>query len=155
MPDNPEVILEPFHLTSGDAGNTEGDGTANAWADIWKYQVPRGTEIVLSPGDTFSCYLEDGSPAEIGDRDAKVRIQVRDPAEGSDILVFGPSLYIHSKEQQDDDLIARLKIRESMRVPSRYWIVISAYDGATIDASDSYYDLYLKRVRKGVAVVSP
>ena len=154
MPEN-EVIQEPFHLTAGDPGNTEGDGSANNWADIWKYQVPRGTEIILSRGNTFSCYLEDGVPAEIGDRDAKVRIQVRDPAEGSDLLVYGPALYMASKEQQDDDLIPRLRLPEPLRVPSRYWIVISAYDGATIDASDSYYDLFCHRVRKGVAVVTP
>ena len=149
MPET-DLILEPFHLSSADGGNTEGNGTVNTWSDIWKYQVPRGTEIVLSRGDTFSCYLEDTAPAEIGDKDSKVRIQVRDPAEGSDILVYGPALYIHSKEFQDDDLIARLKIPKPRRVPSRYWIVISAYDGVVIDASDSYYDLYCNRVRKGV-----
>ena len=42
-----QQISEPFHLTAADPGNTEADGTANAWSDIWKYQVPRGTTIFL------------------------------------------------------------------------------------------------------------
>ena len=95
--------------------------------------------------------MEDTAPAEIGDKDSKVRIFVRDPAEGAEILVFGPALYIHSKEQQDQDLMARLRIAEPLHVPSRYWIIIQAYDGVAIDASDSFYDMYCHRIRRGWA----
>ena len=147
-----QQIIEPFHLRSDDAGNTEADGTAAAWADLWKYQAPRGTEIILSRGNTFCCYLEDGVPAEVGSNTAKLRIFVRDPAEGSEQLVYGPSPYVHSKEFQDDDLIARFRIATQIRVRARFWIVISGYDDATIDTSDSYYDLYCHRVRVGVGI---
>ena len=150
MAQRTEPIQEPFHLTASDPGNTAADGTANTWSDIWKFQVPRGTHIVLSRGNTFACFLEDDSPAEIGDLDSKIRIVIRDPGESSDRLVFGPALYKHSKEFQDKDLMARLRIPEAVHVPSRYWIVIQGYDGAVIDASDSDYDLYCHRIRVGV-----
>lgn len=143
-------IIEPFHLTNSDPNVTKANGTANAWADIWKYQVPRGTELILAPGDTFSTYLEDTSPAQVGDRTAKVKIEVRDPAEGESSLMLGPQAYQSVKEFQDEDLIARLKLVEPVRVPSRYWVVIAAYDDATIDASDSAFDLYIHRARAGV-----
>ena len=146
----PDMITEPFHLTSSDPNNTAADGTASAWSDIWKYQVPRGTTIVLSRGDTFSAYLEDTAPAEIGDLDSKVQILIRDPGEAADRLVYGPAPYIRSKEQQDQDLMGRLRLTEPLTIPPRYWIVIQAYDGVAIDASDSFYDLYCRRVRQGV-----
>lgn len=144
------LITEPFHLTSSDPNNTEADGSASAWSDIWKYQVPRGTTLMLSKGDTFACYLEDDSPAEIGDLDNKIQILIRDPGESADRLVYGPAPYIRSKEQQDQDLMARLRNEEPIIVPARYWLVIQGYDGAVIDASDSFYDLYIRRVRQGV-----
>ena len=68
----PEII-EPFHLTNDDGNITEADGSAAAWADIWKLQVPRGNEMILAAGDTFSAYVEDAS-AEVSDRTAKVNI---------------------------------------------------------------------------------
>ena len=142
--------MKPFHLTSNDGGNTETDGVANAWSDIWKFVVPRGTEIILTPGSLFSCFLEDTGPAEIGDQDNKVKIEVRDPAEASAELVYGPNPYLRSKEFQDNDLKATLKITGPISVPSRYLIVISAYDGTAIDASDSYYDLLVQRIQRGV-----
>ena len=146
-----KLITEPFHLTSADPNNTETDGVANAWTDIWAYQVPRGTTLMLSKGDTFACYLEDTGPAEIGDLDSKVQIVIRDPGQTGDRQVYGPAPYIRSKEQQDQDLMARLRNEVPIVVPPRYWIVIQAYDGVVIDASDSFYDLYIRRVRQGVS----
>ena len=143
-------ISEPFHLTSADGGNTAADGSVNAWSNIWKYKVPRGTTIILSPGNTFACFLEDTGPAEIGDRDARVQILVRDPAESQEIQAFGPALYVASKEQQDMDLMATLRLPEPLHVPARYWIIIQAYDGVVIDASDSFYDIGCHRIREQV-----
>ena len=147
MPDH----LEPFHLTNNDANLTVVDGTANSWTDIWKFQVPRGTEIVLAPGDTLSTYLEDDSPAEVEDRTCRVKIEIRDPAEGEVFLVYGPYHYLRSKEFQDDDLKARLRMLEPFRVPARYWVALSVYDDGAIDESDSAFDLYIHRARAGVA----
>ncbi len=143
-------IMEPFHLLNSDSNISETDGSANSWEDIWKYQVPRGTELVLSPGDPLSVYLEDTSPAEVGNHSAKVEVVMRDPAERENTLIAGPAAYIAVKEFQDDDLIFRLKLLEPLRVPSRYWLVIRAYDDATIDASDSAFDLFIHRARAGV-----
>jgi hypothetical protein len=145
----PSEVLEPFHLLSSDVNMSVQDGTANAWVDIWKYQVPRGTEIILSPGDQFSAYIEDASTV-VGNKTCSIRIFVRDPAEGEETIVYGPNFYERSKEQQDDDLIARLRMLEAMRVKPRYWIVVSAKDDGTIDASDSFFDLYCHRARATV-----
>ena len=41
---------------------------------------------------------------------------------------------------------------KSSKAFETFWIVISAYDGGTIDASDSYYDLFVTRVRMGVGI---
>ena len=141
--------MRPYHLTSDDAGNTEADGVANTWTDLWKYAVPRGTTIQLSPASTFSAYLEDTS-AVIGDLDNKVKIEIRDPAEAGAELVYGPNQYIRSKEFQDADLKAFLRLLGVVEVPSRYLIVISAYDGVIIDVSDSYYDLLVQREQRPV-----
>ena len=141
--------LRPYHLTDDDSGNAAADGSAAAWADIWKYTVPRGTMIVLSPSSIFSAYLEDAS-AVIGNNDNKIKIEVRDPAESSVELVYGPNPYIKSKEFQDADLKAHLRVTGIIEVPSRYLIVISVYDGGVIDASDSYYDLLVSRVQRPV-----
>ncbi len=79
-----------------------------------------------------------------------MQILIRDPGEAGERLVYGPAPYIRVKEQQDQDLMARLRLSEPIIVPPRFWIVIQAYDGVAIDASDSFYDLYVRRIRQGV-----
>lgn len=143
--------VEPFHLTNNDGNFTRSDGTAAQWSDVWKYQVPRGTELLLSNGDTFATYLEDAS-AQVGDRTCRIKIEVRDPAENEAHLIYGPYHYVRSKEFQDEDLIARLQLLEPVKVPSRYWLVISVRDDGAVDESDSAFDLYIHRTRAGVAV---
>lgn len=137
--------LRPFHLTDDNPQITEADGTADVFSDLWKYQVPGGTEVVVEPGDTFFAYLEDTSPAEVGDSTARIEIVVRDPAEQDNDTIYGPALYLRSKEKQDRQKMA--KIRRSITVPGDHFIVIRARDDGTIDASDSYFELNVHQRR--------
>ena len=132
----------PFHLHQGNSNLTRSDGTASTWVDIWKYQVPRGTTLMIAPGDTFSAYLEDAS-AEVGNHTAKIEVVVRDPAERENTLVLGPVHYLSVKEFQDDDLIYRIGLLSHIEVPPRYWVVVRVYDDGAIDESDSQFNLYV------------
>lgn len=145
-----EIITDPFHLTQSDGNITATDGTTSIWSDIWKYQVPIGVTHVLKQGHTFSAYIEDDSPAESGSSTCRVQIEVRDSAEQDRLIVFGPSLYVKVKEFQDTNKIAQLFVADPVVVPERYWIVIMVNDDDGIDASDSYFDLYISRARAKV-----
>lgn len=138
--------LAPFHINQSDGNITETDGTANTNSDIWVYEVPLGTGIILQAGDSFSAYLEDSSPAEVGSYTCYVTIEVRDPSGLSVVQAFGPALYARVKEFQDRNKIARLGVSEPVKVYPRQKIVVVAKDDATIDVSDSYFDLFTSKV---------
>jgi len=140
-----KIVETPFHLTNSEAGITEADGTASTWSDIWKYQVPPGMGIKLTSSDQISVYLEDSAPAEVGSSTCRVRVQVRNAAETDNDGVYGPSLYLLSKEFQERPKVARLSVGERI-VSAREFIVLQAYDDGTIDASDSYFDILTTRI---------
>jgi len=145
-----KIIEEPFHLTNADANVTEADGTAATWSDIFKYQVPQGVTHMLNSEHTFSGYVEDAS-AEVAAPDAQVKIEVRDPSEQDKRPVYGPAMYTMSTEFQDRDLMAHLNCPAGgVQVTPRSWIVVMVNDDGTIDASDSYFDLLISRVRESV-----
>jgi len=140
-----KVRMAPFHINQKDGNITEADGTANTWSDIWKYQVPQGSGIILQTGDQISMYLEDAT-AQVGDDTCYVKIEVRDAAEEEKDRLYGAALYQSVKEFQDRDTIAKLEVPKPMRVYPRQWIVISVKDDGAIDASDSYFDLFTSKV---------
>lgn len=144
----PRPVEERWSLTQAQTADiTEADGTASKWSDIWKYQVPTGVGHVLLPTHTFSAYLEDAS-TEVGSGTCRVRIEVRDSSEQDSKVVFGPSLYITVKEFQDTQKIARLDLEKPVPVTERMWIVVAVYDDGAIDASDSYFELAVNRIRQ-------
>ena len=75
---------------------------------------------------------------------------MRDPAEQDTLIVYGPALYITSKEFRDSTQKARLGTSGDILVPERYWIVIMARDDGAVDASDSYFDMLIARQRAKV-----
>ena len=141
------VIGEAFHLNQNNSNITEADGTANKWSDIWDYQVPTGIAHVLSPEHTFGIYLEDDSPAVVGDGTCQVRIEIRDVTENDKKVIFGAIQYVRVKEFQDSRKKAKLNLADDLEVKERSHIVIMAKDDGTIDASDSYFDLEMEQVR--------
>ena len=156
----PRVIEEAWSLNSGDitafgaTGVTTGpyrfDGTAGKWSDIWAYQVPTGTALVLKPAHRFSMYLDDsGGEASAGV--ARVRIEIRDQSQGDSKVVFGPAMYESVSEFQDRDKMASLDITSDFAVEERMWIVVVIYiTGDAHDESDSYFKLEAARIRSGV-----
>ena len=141
-----QVREEIFNLTQAETGITEADGTANVWSDIWKYQVPTGVAHVLRDSHTFSLYAEDGS-AEVGNGTAQVQIEIRDQSEQDKRVRFGPSQYILVKDFTDLRKIAHLNVVEPQAIRERMFIVVMIKDDGTIDASDSYFNLEMIRVR--------
>ena len=141
---------EAFSLTSLDTVNiTELDGVANIWSDIWKYQVPTGQGHVLMPSHTFSAYIEDGA-AEVGNGTCELRISVRDTSEHDVRVIFGPVLYVAVRDFTDQDRLAKLSIPQPIRVLEKQWIVVEIKDDGTIDASDSYFEMVINRIRSGL-----
>ncbi len=129
MPEK-QPVLAPFLLTHNDGNVTAANGVANLWSDIWSYRVPNGVGIVLQAADAISMYLDDG--AEIGRFVSYVRIEVRDPAQESTRLVYGPAIYDRVREFQDRNTLARLAVPEPVKVYARQFIVFMALDDAVI-----------------------
>lgn len=150
----PNFKEESFTLTSADTvaipAANRADGTANQWTDIWKYQVPSGQMHILKPTHRLSAYLEDSSPAEVGGGTCRIRIQIRDQSEQDHKTIYGPALYVASKEFQDDNKMARLGLKSEMTIDEKFFIVIQVYDDGTIDESDSYFKLETTRVRSSL-----
>lgn len=148
------VKEETWTLNSADTTSipsaNRADGTASTWSDIWKYQVPTGQAHILKAGHRLAAYLEDSSPAEVGSGTCRIRIVVRDQSEMDEKSIYGPALYIASKEFQDDDLMARLGVPQDVVVEEKFFIVIQVNDDATIDESDSYFKLETVRVRSTI-----
>lgn len=141
-----QVNKIPFHITQADGNITEADGVAATWSDIWKYQVPQGSGLILEAGDLISVYLEDTAPAEVGNDDCYVKVEVRDASEQDVQRVFGPAMYIKVKEFQNRNTVARLQASSPVKLYPRQWLVISAKDAVVIDASDSYFDLFVSKI---------
>jgi len=146
-----KVIEEPFHLTDADGNVTAADGTATTWSDIWKYQVPLGVTHILRSEHTFSAYIKDTGGSEGAAPDCQIKVEVRDPSEQDKRPVFGPAMYNRVTEFQDRDKMAYLKVpSEGIVVKPRDWIVVMTYDDTATDASESYFDLYITRIRETV-----
>lgn len=139
-----QAVLTPFHITDADGNITDGTAiqTTGVWGDIWKYQVPQGSGIILQAGDQFSLFLgDDSSPTEVGRYDCYVKIEVRDPSEQDIELIFGPALYNRVREFQDRNNILKLGLSKPIKVYPRQWIAIAAKDVGTIEVAYSYFDL--------------
>lgn len=150
----PRVKEESWDLNSNDttaipADPYRLDGTADQWSDIWRYQVPTGQAHILKPSHHFSAYIKDGG-AEVGDGTCRIRIQVRDQSEQDSKTIYGPALYIVSKDFDDVEKMAKLSLSSDLAIEERFWLVIQAIDDGTIDESNSYFNLETIRVRSSI-----
>ncbi len=146
-------ITEPYALTQIDtnlipAGN-RADGTADTWIKIWKFQVPDGIAMILSPADIIALYLEDAA-AEVGNNTCEVRISIGDTSESDNRIIFGPVPYINLKEFQDTRKVARLRLPAPVTVYEKQFINIEVKDDGAIDESDSRFLLEMTRIRQGL-----
>ena len=147
-------VSEPFTLEQIDttlipSGNSS-DGTANSWVKIWKFQIPAGQGMTLMSGGQISMYLEDTSPAEIGNNTGRVRISISDTSENDGRVVWGPQPYINVKEFQDRRKVARFQLPEPVPVYEEQFLNIEVYDDGAIDESDSTFMVEMVRTRQGL-----
>ena len=150
----PKVKEERWVLNSADTSAipsaNRADGTASKWSDIWKYQVPIGQAHILKPQHFLAAYLEDAAPAEVGSGTCRIKVVKRDSSEQDEKALYGPALYIASKEFQDRDKMASLALVGDELVEERFFIVIQVNDDGAIDESDSYFKLETIRLRSTV-----
>ncbi|MBW2596600.1 MAG: hypothetical protein JRC93_11640 [Deltaproteobacteria bacterium] len=147
------VKEESWDLNSNDTtaipAGSRSDGTASKWSDIWKYQVPTGQAHILKPGHHFSAYLEDAS-AEVGNGTCRIKIVVRDQSEQDEKAIYGPALYVASKDFDDITKMAKLALQNDLAIEEKFFIVLQVYDDGAIDESDSYFNLETIRVRSSI-----
>jgi hypothetical protein len=150
----PNIKEETWTLNSADttaipAGNRT-DSTASKMTDVWKYQVPSGQAHILKPGHRFAAYLKDTGAAEVGSGTCRIKIVIRDQSESEEKVLYGPALYVASKEFQDADKMAKLDLQKEEKVGEKMFIVIQANDDTGVDESASYFKLETVRVRSGI-----
>lgn len=141
-------VEAPFLIAQSTTGVTEADGTANIRSPVFTYKVPKGETVVLLPGDTLECYLEDAS-AQIGN-EATIELEVHDAAGQDRYTVAGPTQYTTVKETAQHSLRFKLGIGGRVEVPPRGKLVLFVTDNGAIDASDSRFRLMVHKVGRTV-----
>lgn len=141
-----EVKPRPYHITDEDGAITVADGIANTWSDIWKFRIPQNVGIVISPGDSFACYLEDASAECARDGSCLIRMEARDASEQHRETIAGDMIYNKLREFQDRDKVFKFNPPKPVKLSERQWLVIMVKDDGAIDESDSYFDMVVTRV---------
>jgi len=151
-----KVKEEAWTLNSADtiaipAGN-RADTPANKWGDLYKYQVPTGQAHILKAGHYFAATLTDTAAAEAGNGDCRIKIVIRDQSEQDEKAIYGPALYIASKEFQDKNLMAKLALQADLAIEEKFFIVIQAFDpvGIDVDSAATYFKLETIRIRSTI-----
>jgi len=152
----PEIIEQPFRLYQDDPNVSVADGVASTWSDIWKYQVPLGTSLIIKPEHTLSLYLAVAGPTEVAAaagtyNTCMVRVEKRD-ASGSDVQVLtGPKIYIAFRQFTDRNRLAHFNVpAEGVIISEREYLVILAYDDGTISEAVCYFEMHIAKVRKAL-----
>jgi hypothetical protein len=149
----PKIKEESWSLTSADTiaipATNRADGVANVWSDIWKYQVPTGQAHILKPSHRISFYGASAGPVEHV-ATTKVRILIRDQSEQDEITIYGPSLYVASKEFQDVRKMAYLMLPSERPVEEMFFIVVQTLSVLPTDESASYFRLETTRIRNTI-----
>lgn len=147
------ILEQKFRLTQDDPVISAVQASAGLWGDLWTYQVPNGTSLILKPEHTFSLYLVKTGGSEAS-ATTKVKIEKRDSTGSDRINVLGPGMYMLYKEFQDVNLMAMLSVPSSgIIVNERELLVISVWPeaGDTAVLTTSYFELRIAKVRKALA----
>lgn len=145
-----DIIEAPFRLYQDDPVIAIADGTPSTWSDIWKYQVPVGTSLIIKPNHTFAAYIKDAS-AEVGESDCSIRIEKRDASESDVIILFGPKLYKSVKQFVPFQRMAHFSVpEEGVIINEREFLVVIAWDAATITEASCYFEMHIAKVRKAL-----
>ena len=136
-----------FGLVEDDISVVTGEGLQA----IWRFQVPTGYSLIFGSEDTFSAYLETDAPAEAG-ASSLVAIEKADASQQAFQSLLNTVRYAQIKNFQDVDLLVHMDIKpgDSVIAEEGHWVIIKGNINAVLDASDSYFALTCKRVRKGL-----
>lgn len=149
-----KVKQESFILGQGDTNlipsSRRNDGTADRWSTIWEFKIPAGQLYIVGPDDTLSFYLEDDSPAEVGDFDCQIRLRMTDVAGSDEKLIMNAVPYVQVKEWQDRRKVAHIQANQSFRLQEEQSLLIEVKDNAAIDESDSAFNISMHRVYEGI-----
>lgn len=134
-----------YNLSENDITVVSGQGMQ----DIWSFQVPVGQILIFSYNDTFSAYLEDSTTTECSDG-SFIAIDKADSSKQSRSPILTTVRYKQVKEFQDVDKFLHLDIKASSEViiNEGEWVIIKGNVNTTLDASDSYFKLSCKLIRK-------
>ena len=150
------VKEESWDLNSNDttaipSANRHDGAAISTWGDIWEYQVPSGQAHILKPGSHFSCYGFELSTAECTNGGTRLKIVIRDQSKQDERCIYGPALYVVSKDFDDVTKMAKLALQSDLAVEEKFFIVIQAYTSAAVfDVSASYFNLETIRIRSGI-----
>lgn len=153
-----EVLQEPFSLTKGDSDVTEQDGlnASTEYGRIFEYHVPTGIGLIITPGHTFSLYLEGDDAVEMP-ATTLVKVIAKDSSKQDAKTIIGPILYEKLKEFVDRDKIARFNVSEPVKLYEKQYLVIetagadvAATGGVDVTggANESYFEAAISRVRQ-------
>lgn len=154
----PDIIEQPFRLYQDDPNvAVSGTYTTSTWWDIWKYQVPLGTSLIIKPEHTLSLYLAATGPTECAAtnghwQECMVRVEKRD-ASGSDVeIICGPKIYRAFQQFVDKNRLAHFNVPPAgVIISEREFFVIVVYDTATtILESVCYFEAHIAKVRKAL-----
>ena len=147
--------VDEFHrLTQDDFTEMSDIAAKDYWVEVWKKQVATTEEIVFLPGQSCSFYLEDaeGTPAECTAL-TLLQIQVRDAAEVGRYQLLPQTWYSEVKEFQEIQKLKHYAISKPLIASAGSQIVIMVRTEGVVeslDASDCYFELCCRRVRKGL-----
>jgi hypothetical protein len=144
-------VQETFKLTSGDtiaipSGN-RANGVANMWSDIWQFKIPVGQKLLLMPSHKIHAKLYIAGPTEVSDAGCQVRIMLKDQTLGGGEVIYGPTLYVSSKEPVNITKMARLQLPESRIIHETFYVIVQAYYASVIVENLSSFTLETIRYR--------
>lgn len=146
------VKEEEFEINRNTPGLSETDISVVAGEgqqDIWQFKVPAGWTIVFIGEDTFAAYLENGSSAEVA-AGSSVAVDKTDASQQAREPLLNQLRYAQVKNFQDVDKLVTLDIEPGQRVVvnENEYVIIKGNVNTDLDASDSYFALTCKRIRR-------
>lgn len=139
-------MREPWVITQEDSNVTQADGTANELQDLFKYRVPKGIKIILSPEDVLCLYAEetDGSAEQ---NSALVMLELRDvTGEEKKPLVNSMQYANFAGEFQDEAKVIHLGIQgEAILGEQEYISLMVKNPTPYTDKDNSYFELRCHR----------